>query len=44
MALTAYQQKALGVKSPKDILSGLWNQRIAKLYSPIDETNLSLGD
>ncbi len=44
MSLTAYQQKALGVKSQKGILSYLWNQPIAKLYSPIDETNLSLGD
>jgi len=42
MKLTQYQKKALGFK--KVIPEFIWNDRMAKIYKPIDKRNTDISD
>ena len=44
MKLSKYQKKCLGVKKESELEHHIWNEKLAKLYQPIDENNYDLGD
>ena len=44
MELSQYQRKTLEVRKKEKIEKFIWNPELGKLYEPIDETNMNLGD